>query len=271
MTSKKSTTVQSRHRWLFLSQLTVHPVVQRAFSPAWAKRLVAKFDPDAFGVLKVVEKAGVFLVWDGQHRLSAALEVLGKNQQVQCEVFQYDDIPGHTEDDKNAWLAHHCLNVQAQRGWLPIDNYFTEVVARDETALFIKGVLSKHGLRLGRFQDQGVVCAAAACSAIAKKPGGKETFERIIEILADAWGGDPDAYQHSVLRGCALLCSKNNGRIDDKRLASRLQKAGGPGRLLGRARDFAKATGCTVVMAVASVMTAIYNKGCRTNRLPVWD
>ena len=79
---------------------------------------------------------------------------------------------------------------------------------------------------------------------------------------------DPDAYHQHLIKDVTLLCNRYNGDINDRELIEKLKKRSGPGRLIGRSRDFAKAVGESVPRAAARVMAADYNRGRRVSRLP---
>ena len=59
--------------------------------------------------------------------------------------------------------------------------------------------------------------------------------------------------------------------LDDKAMADRLSKGGGPGRFVGRCRDRAKTSGQNVPYGAAEILVIEYNKGRNgKNRLPTW-
>lgn len=256
----KPNTSPFQHEWLWLEELRVHPKVQRGFKKKWAEHIAANFDPDAFGEIYVTRAAKGYLIWDGQHRVAAAKIALGEKQKVYCRVYDLD----------TADVADRSLKLNDAKRWMALDRFGLRVISGEPTALAIKKTLGKYGLCVGRSRGPAVVQAVTACDWVFTKAGGAETLDWVVRILNGAWGRDPDAYDQRLLRGAALVCNRYNGDIHDADLQDKLSKQGGPGRLLGRARDLAKAAGESVPRAVAEVITNEYNKGRRTTRLAEW-
>lgn len=248
------------HEWLPLDQLRQHPEVQRGFCKAHAEELAASFDPDAFGELYVVVgQTSTYLIWDGQHRAYAAKKALGDNQLVYCRVYK---------DVTTAELAKRSLLLNTQKAWNPIDRYKLRVKSGEWKARTIHGTLHNHGLKIAAQSEEGCVAAVVACDWIIDKAGGPAGLDRVVSILRTAWGRDRDAYHNTLLRGVALICNLYNGEMDDKAMAACLAKTGGPGRMVGRARDRAKVDATSVPRAAALIMVNEYNKGKGKNRLP---
>lgn len=249
------------HEWLPLDELQPHPEIQRALVKAHAEAIAAAFDPDAFGELYVVKTTRGYLIWDGQHRWYAAKKALGDNQLVYCRVYQ--DVAG-------ADLAKRSLLLNTQKAWNPIDRYKVRVKAGEFKARAVHGVLHQHGLKVASQAEDGCLSAVVACDWIIEKAGGVATLDRVIAILRSAWGRDRDAYHNTLLRSVGLLCNTYNGTLEDKVLAERLAKSGGPARMIGRIRDRAKVDAISSPRAGAVVMVNEYNKGKNKHRLPAF-
>jgi hypothetical protein len=252
--------VDYTHEWLRLDQLLPHPEIQRSLVKAHAETIAASFDPDAFGELYVIRSAaGLNLIWDGQHRWYAAKKALGEDQEVYCRVY---------EDVNAAELAKRSLLLNTQRAWQPIDRYRVRVKAGEWKARTVHGTLHNHGLKVSPSSDEGNVAAVVACDWIIDKAGGPAALDRVIGVLKGAWGKDRDAYHNTLLRGMALICNAYNGAMNDEAMSSSLAKAGGPAKMIGRARDRAKVDATSAPRAAAFVMVQEYNKGKGKNRLP---
>jgi len=241
--------------------LTVHPEVQRDFKPGHADMIAAHFDPDAFGELYVIADGNHYSIWDGQHRAAAARKALGEEQMVYCRVYR---------DISLARLAAISLKLNTQRAWRPIDRYRQRVTAGEWKARTIHGILHQFGLKINDAPEDGSVAAVTACDWIIDKAGGPQVLQRVVTILNNAWGRSRDAYHNGIMRGLALVCNKYDGKLDDKALAERLSKTGGPARFIGRARDRAGTSGQNVPYGAAEIIVLEYNKGRGKHRLPSW-
>ena len=246
-----------------LSQLRIHPIIQRDFRPQHAEHIEKKFDPAKLGVICVTPSSdrGFFDVFDGQHRVAAARAYLGdENQEIDCRIYPNGDIGS---------LAGLQLGLDDRKNWRAVDKFPLRVLARDWAALVIHGTLHQFNLHIGEGTDDGTVRAVGACDWIIQKIGGQAALEYTIRVLNHAWSNDQDAYHNVLLRGVALLHNRYGEAVDSNHLIERLRKSGGPARMLGRARDFAKPAGITLPQAAAQIMANEYNKGLRTKRLTV--
>lgn len=246
-----------RHAFVYLRDLQAHPKVQRKFDPLWARKIRDSFDPDKFGEPAVVEDSGRYLVFDGQHRTWAAREVLGPDQKVPCII--YSEMPVERQAD----LFLGRSNVKAIRA---IDKFRTAVLAEHDVETEITKALATLGLRLDEPRLPGVVRSPAALIKVHSRIG-VTGLRRALSIIKTAWGSDPDAYDGIIIRATGELLRRFATEIDDEDFSRKLSRNGGPGQILGRARDFAKAAGMNVERAAVERMVNIYNKGRRTKTL----
>lgn len=247
-------------RWLPVTQLVVHPRVQRDFKPAWATKLASELDPDKFGTLTVVPgEKSVFRVVDGQHRLAAVRELYGEAQMVPCALYDNDD---------DAFAAKVFLGRNNSKGVSGLDKFRVRLIAGDDRAAGIKSLLGKHKLKVAASRGAGVVQAVSACEAIyGRSP---DLLDRTIGILSEAWGSNPDAYFAELVRGVALVAGRFNGDLDDADLSRKLAKTT-PVRMVGDARDTAKVMHLSTAQAAAVCIVNEYNRGRRSSRLPGWQ
>lgn len=253
-----------KHEWVALSKMKAHPKVQRAFREPWAEEIRDHFNPDLFGELYLISnprKPGHYLVFEGQHRLWAALQALGEDQKVYCRIYKERPLEE---------LAAITRGVSNTKAWTHLDLFFLRVIEKEEQALRIQAVVQKYGLKFGKASRQGYVRATATCDWIVEKAGGLEALNRVVSLLHGAWHDDPDAYDKTLLRGTALICNRYEDALDDHTFIFRLKKTIGPATLLRRARDYGSAAGVSVSRAVVEILVNEYNKGLRTKRLADW-
>ena len=69
------------------------------------------------------------------------------------------------------------------------------------------------------------------------------------------------------LRGLGLFLHNFPDQIDKDDLVRKLERGGGPNRLIGASRDLAKVTGKTAERACCEQLIQIYNKGKRSHQI----
>jgi len=98
---------------------------------------------------------------------------------------------------------------------------------------------------------------------------GRQGLDRVLGILNEAWGRNASAYDAVVLGGLGIVLQKLGASVNDEAMSKRLSKSGGPARMIGQARDKAKADSLPVRRAMAEKFVNVYNKGARNRvRLP---
>lgn len=253
---------QMKHGWVSLRDLQPHPIIQRKFRPPWARFLRDTFNPGKCEELACVPRDGHWLVWDGQHRLWAAREWLGdEDQKLKCQLFP--DIPVEV-------LAEMFLGRSSNLAMRAFDKWTIRAVAKDPTVLAIQGMLDHHHLRVGEAFTPGTIRAVAALEEVYSAYGGEVSLERCVVILKAAWGNDAEAFDRNLLRGLGMFVHRFNGRVNDRELIKKLQTSSGPGLLLGQARDLSKSMSCSVARATAEKLIAVYNRRRQGKRLK-WD
>lgn len=250
MTTK---TTKAKHVSLHLRDLKVHPRVQRKFRPGWARYLRDNFDPDKFGEIAVVQVGDDYFVFDGQHRCWAAREALGENQQLPCLV--YSDMT--TERQADLFLGRN--QTKALRA---MDKFKVALIAGPEThrtECRIAEIVRSLGLEIAEASAPNRIRSVAA---LVKVFGyGENTFLQTLLVIREAWAKEADAYDGNVLKGIGYFLHHFGAAIPDHDLARKLQRSGGPNRLIGGARDRAKAQGVSVERAAAEWVLAVFNKG----------
>ena len=244
-----------RHTWIALRDLKIHPAIQREFREHYAHHLAATFDPDSFGELRVIENHKGFWVWDGQHRVAAAKEYLGGDeQQVPCEI---------TVDAEIEELAKRSLNHSNPKHWTPVDRFRLRLLAKDWTALTINQILTQYKLAM-RHKGPGRVQAVHACDWVMQKCG-RLVFEKTVAILHQAYGLDERAYHNLLIRGLAMVCERNE-KVNVTQMAGKLKKFG-PAEILGKVNDKADIDLLPKGEAACQMFVLIYNRGRRGGQL----
>lgn len=249
-----------------LRLLSPHPRVQRRLVQRRVDQLVAAFDPVVFGCLKVVPGRVIggeqhYLIIDGQHRYHAALEWLnGDNQQtVPVRV-----IPAQSD----AEAARTFLEENTVLALRPIDIFLQRVIAKEEVAVGVHGIVLGAGLKMG-YGGVDVVTASAACEGLYRKAGGPDALRRVLVILREAWGGRRNAFHGKLVSGLGLLLLEHGDRIADAEMSAKLKRKGLPDDFIGEATSRARTLRMSAPLAVKQTLVAEYNTGRRAHKLPV--
>lgn len=245
---------KTRHAFLSARDLHPHPLVQREFDGVKARALRDRFDPDKFGTLAVATDGATYFVWDGQHRLWAATEVLGPDQKLPCEV--YENVPVER-------LADLFLGRNDTKPVRTLDKFKIAVLARRMPETRIVEIVEEMGMSVGHAYKVGVIRAPKALVSIFAL-GGEPLLRRTLRVARGAWGGDADALDGIILRALARVLHQFASEISDSDLANKLAKHGTPGRMIGAARDHAKTMGVNVERAAIERVVNVYNKGRRS-------
>ncbi|QDV78042.1 DUF262 domain-containing protein [Botrimarina mediterranea] len=157
-------------------QLVVDPSYQRDLRSSKVQEIVAEFSWAAFGVVLVALRSdGKYYVYDGQHRVMAAM-LIEHLSVLPCLVFSFDDLP----EEARAFVL-----TNTKRGAMSAGEKFTaRVIANDPDAMMIAGILSRNGLRVatsrGDKSEGAIKCVDAVESTY--KRGGGDHLDRVLRI-----------------------------------------------------------------------------------------
>src|SRR5262249_22857092 len=150
-------------------------------------------DPDLFKPLDVIQHRNRYLVFEGQHRLSAARIALGEDQRVPCHI--HAEAPLEQQ-------ARMALGSRNSLRWTKIEEWGVRVIAREEIPVKIEAILHRHNLRVDlNPTTPGTVHAVGALEQSYKRYGGEGTLDRTLAILGAAWGLDVHAYEGTLILG----------------------------------------------------------------------
>lgn len=147
-----------------------------------------------------------------------------------------------------------------------LDKFKIAVIAERPIEVAITEILHRAGLKIGEQHLGAMVRSPAALLSVYTKCG-DQILRRALAVIKSAWDRDPDAYDGIIIRGIAQLLYQFSAEIDNSELSRKLSRSGGPSRMVGGARDHAKAIGCSVERAITERMLNVYNKGRRTKEL----
>ena len=205
------------------------------------------FDPSLFGVPVLSRRHnGDHVRIDGQHRLEAAILADRGREPVHCEIHE-----GLSLRDE----AELFLRLNRERSAVRVfDKYKARLVAREPVAMSIDSILNGLRLKVGRSQQARTVCAIEALES--SYPSGK--LAGALSILTDWRGGDPSAYEGSLIRAVTAFLVEYRD-ADPLVLVSQLQNYT-PGNVLSRIRATKGELACTPREAACSALQKLYNE-----------
>jgi hypothetical protein len=247
-------------RWIRVGDLVVLPQAQREFRPYWVRELVLRFDPDAFGLLEVSERNGVYNLVDGQHRAAAVIQLWGKEQKVQCVL--------HTGlSEREEALLFLSKNNTLTVG--SFDKFRVAVTAGMPVETEIAEVIEKLNITIAK--RKGSIWATTTLRQL-HRLGGPALLHRTLNLIITTYG--EQALEASTIRGIGAMLHRYSTTIDDTVIISRLSAVHGQyAALLGRAEVLRRATRKPrwECIACAVVDTVNWNSGKHGGlRLPGW-
>lgn len=248
-----------------ISDITVHPRIQRKFDPNHADRILQKFDPAILRPLAIIKNGNGpgYLLIDGQHSLWAVKQWLGKgyeDQTVQGRLYK-------TTDDAQAAQLCDRLNSNVKK-WTALDKFLNLVTAKDRAATNIVALLATFELKIpdrGHKTD-GYVVAVGALQSLYDRDDGR-LLKSVLTTIHSAWGKNADGYDGTVLHGVALFLTRYRDQIDLDAFVRKLAKNMTPETLIGDARATARLDRISMRNACCVRLAREYNVGLRTNRL----
>jgi hypothetical protein len=239
--------------------MQVSPLAQRDLNQARVDRLAADFDLEQLGTPTVNFRDGHWFVIDGQHRVSALVQIGYGDQQIQC--WAYRGLTD-TEEAEKFLKLNDILTVNA------FAKFKVSVQAGREEECAIDNVVRSAGLRISQDRSQGAISAVNTLLRVYRR-GGPENLARTLCVIRDAYG---DAgLEASVIDGIGLLCHRYGSDLTDERAVAVLSKAfGGVHGLLNKAEFLRKQTGNPKAHAVAAAAVELINSGRGGKKLSSW-
>lgn len=245
--------------WVWIRDMYVSPQAQREQNVNRVNKIIAEFDPDQFGVPVLSAREDKFWIIDGAHRIAAAREVLGSDQQVQSWVYR-----GLSEQQE----AEAFLRLNDILTVTTMDRYRIGIEAGRSDECDIDRIVRAAGLRVTRDRGEGTIQAVGTLRRVYNR-NGASVLSRTIRIIRDAYGDS--GYAAVILDGIAHLCGRYNGDLDDASTVVKLGKLhGGVNGLVNQAEVLHKQTGRPKGQCVAAAAVDVINAGRGRNKLPSW-
>jgi hypothetical protein len=254
----------SKIRPVPIDKMRVPPVdvIQRAFSPAQAKKYAADLDLNKLGYPVINYRAGVNWIVDGQHRVEALKQNGFEHDLLDCEVY---------EDLTDAEMANLFIGRDDRRRITMLSKFHIGCTAEYERECTIRRTVESQGLKVSRAGEENCVGAIGALYRVFDQSG-DTVLGQTLRAIRDSFSGDAQAFDGHVIQGLGLFFNRYNGRTDDRHLVEQLSHTQyGVRGLLRRAEAQRQRTGNHKAQCVAAAVVDIYNKNTQSKkRLPAW-
>ena len=248
-------------REIHTDRLTSGLPYQRPVNPREVDRLIREWDERLLDPITVSFRDGKFYVVDGQHRISAMRKMNGgSGVMVNCKVYngltyeQEAALCYRLDKAKKRLSLSQSTNALAESGTDPETSEIRELV---ENCGFV-WALGKSKGRTGE-----IVTTRALVNAYRLLGGA--AFTRMLQLLWDAWEGDPRSLTASILSGMALFVKTYETEMNDSTFVKRLSQAD-PDEINRRGRaDFSTNN---VALRFARVILEKYNGQRGGRKLP---
>lgn len=248
------------------SALVMDRDYQRSIDPNRVRKLIEDFQSTGLGTLTVSMRVdGRRVIIDGQHRC-AAVQAIGYEGKLPC--IQYTGL-SLADEAAMFLLLNNAKPVAA------LDKFRARVIAEDRVACNIADVLKQYGWIASGGTHEGCFAAVTAIekvyagAGITKGEPRADLVHATLGTITAAWGHDVRGGHNVLIGGLGQFFGRHGDAVDIGKVIAELSKLS-PFAVIGKAKTLQDARGGTVTSAVAEVVTGLYNKGRRTNRLPDW-
>ncbi|NQW80605.1 MAG: hypothetical protein HQ445_05460 [Polaromonas sp.] len=207
--------VQGTFRHLHKKLLKINAVYQRDALTSKVCDIARDWSWVGCGAIVVTYRDGTFWVVDGQHRVLAA-QSRSDIAELPCLVFELSDIPGEAK-------AFLDLNT-GRKAVTAIVKQKAQVVAGDETAIFVQQEIDRLGLRVSTTTSPNSIKAVAWCTKRARED--RDSFSLVLGLAAELSRKDSAPVRERLLDGLLFIHNRVDGGILDKRLNKRLKEKG---------------------------------------------
>lgn len=244
-------------KWIPVRQLSIlWADAQRPLDEKHVNKIVAKFDPDMFGVISVTQPdaRGIYHVIDGNHRKHAVQKLFGEAEMVPCNVFE-------AADPARAAQLFYEQNF-SRKTISTIDKFRVGKTAGFSTQSAVAKIIESLGYKVAANSNDGTIRAVGACETVYRQYGG-DVLTLTILTLRTTFGKSHEGVDANLIKGFAAFLSKFGPQIDRARLTERVSKDFTPARLIGAAKTAREMFRGDMAGSVSKVLVNTYNQGLR--------
>jgi hypothetical protein len=257
--------------WISVADLEIDPEVQRHhLDYNKIERIKRNFNPGAVGLITVSRRNQVTnIVLDGMHRKMVVAELTDGQGKMLARVFT---------DLTPAEEAQMFLDLNAGNQPSILDKFRMRLRAEDPVAMGIDQIAKAYQWSVTYGSGNGYLQAVKALERIYTKSeryrpvseGYTNVLQLTLMTITRAWGNEREGVQSAILEGLSALIFEHQDLLDLDSLAKRMATDGRPRDLISDASRLAAMKKTKVSMAVAELLTDLYNKGRSRSQLPSW-
>lgn len=245
-----------------IDTVRVDRAYQRPLDQVRVDRIAGDLDLDAIGIPYVARRAdGSHWALDGQTRLAALVKVgLGD-----CEIPMEVKL-GLTK----AQEAAEYRKRNNTKALTTLNRFHAAVAEGDPEAKQIVATVKQYRLTVAATGANALSAVGALVEVWRKDEG--VTAQRTLHVLTTTYGPVRQAVQADLIAGFGTFLFRWAEQIDLQALCDRVAKEpGGPLALLGNARSLAQIRRVRKADAVADILTNVWNKPQKRDKLPDWQ
>lgn len=213
---------------------------QRPLSRYQVNKLKREFDPDLLGVMLISQRPdGSLWVLDGQHRLTALVEMERGSALVPAMIYHHLDL--QTEAKVFAQTNKNRLYLS------PNYAFRARLLAGDKIATTINEIVQGRGFHInywkslpgqspGMARPEGMLTCVGEIESVYTDFHDTQMLTTTLGVIADAWGTEVIGLTAAILRGVAIFLHNFSRTMDRERLITIMARTS-PTRLLNDARD----------------------------------
>lgn len=199
--------------------LVIDHTYQHPLNKRRVQKIANNFDPAKLGLIEVSYRDGKYYVYDGQHRLTAAiLHNDGKDLMVRCLVHYgmtlLDEVHYFTDQDANVGLVSTADKLRAKYN---IGD--PEVVEMANTIGNTGWEINWTNSTAGKYR---ITAVKTIYDAYRTMP--RDQFSDMLILLKNAWSGSSDSVCRDMIIGMQRFFSVYYGEFDQKNLAKKLSR-----------------------------------------------
>lgn len=247
-------------KWIFTKDISVVWLQsQRPWDSQAEKaknKIIAEFDPDAFGTLQVSlpNGKGMYHCIDGACRHRAIEEMWGDGQRVPCQVL-------NAKTPERAAQLFALFNTSRSHV-SAVHRFNVEVTAGSPDEVGCQLILGSLGYKAALDREPDSIRAIGACLS-SYKAFGAEVFRAALTAIKGTWGqSDERAVDGSLIRGYCLFFATHGDAVDRNRLIKTGKKRS-PGQLIEDGISVRVMFGCSLGVGVSKVLLEAYNRGAQ--------